>query len=254
MISSSENPGRAPRDELCSNPYVRQILTGQVKHLGDPNAAHPMDRPWATGIFKSPVNDPIWLHTEGLENDEVGDTKNHGGPEKALFAYPLSHYNHWRTTPGLEAITIGGMGENLSVDHADENSVCVGDIYQFHRAVIQVSQPRQPCWRPARRFRKKDFALQIQQTGRTGWYFRVLIEGLVKGGVEIILQERPWPQWTVAACNDVMHHDTENKEYAAALASCPPLGESWKRTLQKRLEGHKTSIAPRVWGPNESSD
>src|SRR5699024_5071041 len=160
---------------------------------------------WKSGMFKESTNDEIWLGENGLVDDEVADTKNHGGPEKAIFTYSIAHYDFWKKDLELDSIGIGAMGENLAVHFMDEKSVCIGDTYQFGDELIQVSQPRRPCWKPARRFRVMDFALRIQHTGRTGWYFRVLKEGFVQAGTELTLVERPYPQWSIAKCNEVMY-------------------------------------------------
>lgn len=231
-------------------PFVHKVFTGKVKKLGDPKAKDPMDREWETGIFKKPREEKIWLSETGLEGDEQGDKKNHGGPEKALFAYPIKHYKAWQEELEID-IDIGGMGENLAVLEMDEFSVCIGDTYKFGDAIIQVSQPRQPCWRPARRHRIKDLALRIQNTGRTGWYFRVLQEGYVISRIDIELIERPYPEWTIAACNEVMHFDKENLKRAEELAACTLLSPNWKRTLKHRLRGRERDIRRRVYGPNE---
>lgn len=151
----------------------------------------------------------------------------------------------------MQSIGIGSMGENLAVISMDEGSVCIGDTYQFGDALIQVSQPRQPCWKPARRFRMIDFALRIQDSGRTGWYFRVLKEGLVKNKVELVLLERPYPEWTISKCNEVMHVKKDDPKLAEELASCELLAENWKKTLTKRLSGENTQIDKRLYGPNK---
>ena len=232
-------------------PYVEKLFAGRVKKIGTPHAANRMEQQWESGIFKEPVHDNVWLGETGLTDDEVADTKNHGGPEKAIFAYLAAHYDFWQEKLGLQEIGMGAMGENLAVHGMDEHSVCIGDTYQLCDAVLQVSQPRQPCWKPARRFKIIDFALQIQQSGRTGWYFRVVKEGFVQGERELILLERPYPQWTIANCNEVMHVKTADLKLAEELHSCKDLAENWKRTLAKRLAGEKSSIAKRVYGPNK---
>lgn len=234
-----------------NTPYIEKLLAGKVRQVGNLNAADQMDQQWETGMFKEIVEDRIWLGKLGLIGDEVADTKHHGGPEKAIFAYPTKHYDLWKKELHLETLGIGAMGENLAVNHMDENSVCVGDSYQFGDAVIQVSQPRQPCWKPARRFRIIDFALRIQQTGRTGWYYRVLKEGFVQEKSEILLLERPYPRWTIAKCNEVMHVKKDDLKLAEELAACNFLAESWKLTLNKRLSGEKSSINKRMFGPNK---
>lgn len=235
-----------------TKPIVNKILTGKVKSMGSPDAGSRMDRPWKSGIFKSTVEGPQWIGYTGFSSDEIADKKNHGGPEKAVFAYPPKHYVYWREDLNRNDIGIGAMGENLSLENADESSVCIGDTYQFGDSILQVSQPRRPCWKPARRFRVMDLALRIQNSGRTGWYFRVLQEGYAEPGMELDLLERPYPEWTIADCNDVMYVKKRDLRLAGQLASCDLLAENWQKTLNKRLRGEQSSDAKRVYGPNKA--
>lgn len=236
---------------MMEEPFVHKVFTGGVKKLGTPDATEPMDREWETGMFKSENRDQVWLSKTGLQGDDVADKKNHGGPEKALFTYPIKHYTYWKEDLNTDEIDVGSMGENLAVLEMDEYSVCIGDTFKFGDALIQVSQPRRPCWKPARRFKVKDLALRIQHTGRTGWYFRVLQEGYIVSGIDIELIDRPYPQWSIAACNEVMYIDKDNLRLADDLASCELLAPNWQRTLKKRLRGQKSSDKKRVYGPNE---
>ncbi|MBB5175132.1 MOSC domain-containing protein [Texcoconibacillus texcoconensis] len=234
-----------------NTPFVEHLLTGKARKVGDPNATDRMDREWESGIFKDIVQGEKWLGETGLLGDEVADKKNHGGPEKAILAYPTSHYDYWKSELALGDIGIGAMGENLAVSHMDEHAVCLGDTYQFGDAIIQVAQPRQPCWKPARRFRRMDFALRIQESGRTGWYFRILKEGYVQAEQDLTLIERPYPHWTVAKCNEVMHKKKDDLQLTEELASCQLLADSWRQTLNKRLKGEYKPIENRVFGPNK---
>lgn len=224
-----------------NTPYVQNLLVGKVKQVGDPNAINPLEKAWESGMFKESTEMSVWLSESGLKGDEVADKKNHGGQEKAIFAYPVSHYDFWQNEQHIEGIHIGGMGENLAVADMDEYSVCIGDTYQFGDAVIQVSQPRKPCWKPARRHQTIDLAIRIQKTGRTGWYFRVLQEGFVKAGTELALIERPYLEWSIANCNEVMYEKKNDLELAEKLVRCHLLADSWKQTLVKRLEGRASS-------------
>lgn len=234
-------------------PYLLKLLTGKVKQMGDPDATVRIDKSWESGMFKKEVEGNCWLGETGLEHDEVADTKNHGGPEKAVFAYPASHYSFWQKKLETDEIGVGAMGENLSLQEVDEFSICIGDTFEIGDAVIQVSQPRQPCWKPARRFRQIDLALQIQNSGRTGWYFRVLKEGYVSSESSLKLMERPFPQWSIAACNEVMHFNKHDFRQADDLASCSLLAPNWQRTLHKRLRGQNSSVGKRVFGPNKEA-
>ena len=232
-----------------NEPYVHMLFSGKVKTIGTDNADNKMNRTWQTGMFKKPVLEEVFLTKTGLLGDEVSDKKNHGGPEKALFAYPIAHYTYFKEMEDL-SMEYGGMGENLAVLEMDELNVCIGDRYQYGEAIIEVSQPRQPCWKPARRYQRKDLALKIQESGKTGWYFRVLKEGLVSGESDLHLIERPHPEWSIAVCNNVMHVQKENFPLVDELVHCEALAESWKKTLRKRLLGQESSIEPRIYGPN----
>lgn len=93
--------------------FVRHLFTGKVKQLGDPNDTNPMDKPWESGMFKTETNESIWAGKTGFIGDEVADKKNHGGPEKAIFAYPIKHYDHWKKDLKQDAIDVGGMGREF---------------------------------------------------------------------------------------------------------------------------------------------
>ncbi|MBD8005458.1 MOSC domain-containing protein [Bacillus norwichensis] len=231
---------------------LERIYVGQPKTVGERGAALPMDREWKSGIFKEPVEGPTWLAKTNLDGDGQADLKHHGGPEKAVFAYPSEHYLYWRKELPDTKIFPGGMGENFSLINQLESSVSIGDIYGIGDAVIQVSQPRQPCWKPARRFKVKNLALLLQNSGRTGWYYRVLKEGSIKAGQELVLVEQPYPQWTIEKCNRIMHVEKDNVEEARLLSQCEALSLNWRTTLAKRIEkGEAPDVRRRVIGPNE---
>jgi MOSC domain-containing protein YiiM len=114
-----------------------------------------------------------------------------GGVEKAVLAYAAEHYPSWRSPLNLPDLSYGAFGENFTVANQTEPSICIGDIYDIGEAQVQASQPRQPCWKLSRRWRIRNLALQVQTTGQTGWYFRVLKEGIVAPGMELVLRDRP---------------------------------------------------------------
>ncbi len=231
---------------------VKQILVGMPKTVGVKNAANPLDREWTSGIFKEAVTGTVWLSHTNLIGDGQADLKNHGGPEKAVFVYPSEHYSYWHKEHHLGDLKIGSNGENFATEGVTEETMAIGDTFQIGEAVVQVSQPRQPCWKPARRYKIKELALLIQRSGRTGWYFRVLKEGFVEKDQRLQLIDRPCPEWTIARCNEIMHVDKQNIEAAQRLAQCEWLASNWKATLTKRVEkGESPNIHKRVIGPNE---
>lgn len=114
-----------------------------------------------------------------------------------------------------------------------------------------MSQPRQPCSKPARRFQVTDLALRLQNSGRTGWYLRVLEEGYVEKSQSLTLLERSYPQWTIARCNEIIHIKKNDLKAAAELASCKLLAENWKKTLHTRVDkGENQDINKKVYDPN----
>lgn len=233
---------------------VRTIYTGRPKWTGNADASEPMAQEWYTSIFKEPSEGPLYLGEINLEGDEQADLRHHGGPDKAVFVYPSEHYSYWQDKLSCEDISAGGMGENFSTFGICEEDTAIGDIFQIGGAIVQVSQPRQPCWKPARRFGVKELAVLQQNAGRTGWYFRVLQEGIVEAGMSLQLVERKAPEWTIAKCNEVMHMQRGRFELAAKLAAVEELADSWKKTLHTRAELRQAEdIERRVYGPNAGS-
>ena len=211
------------------NAIVSSILVGLPQVIGT-------DKPWTSGFLKQTVSGPLWLGSINLAGDGQADLVHHGGEHKAVCVYPAAHYPYWREALGIPNLAFGDFGENFTVDELTEDNTCIGDVWTIGEAAVQVSQPRQPCWKLARRWNIKDLALQVQQTGRTGWYFRVLVEGIVQQGMALKLVDRPNSQWTIAAANRLMHHDQENTVDAARLADVAALSPSWKTTLNNRIQ------------------
>ena len=205
---------------------VESVQIGQVQDLGD----------WITATYKYPVAGPVFVHALGLTGDASADRKNHGGVDKAVLAAAASQVPLWRQETGKPDWAAGALGENLSLAGLDESTVCVGDTWQVGETLtLQISQPRQPCWKQAKRWEIKDLVVRILETGRTGWYFRVLAEGPVAPGDALGLLARPHPEWTVARANQVMHFDKTNGALAQAPAALPELSASWKHELGRRF-------------------
>jgi len=156
--------------------------------------------PWVSGFAKQPVHGPVAVQRDHLAGDGQADRTVHGGSEKAVFGYSGDHYPAWSTELGV-ALADGAFGENLTLTGIDEDRVAIGDVFQLGTAIIQVSQPRQPCWKLARRHRLPSLPAQAIANGRLGWYFRVLTEGHVAAGETLTLKDRPHPSWTIARIN-----------------------------------------------------
>jgi MOSC domain-containing protein YiiM len=187
---------------------------------------------WTSAIFKEPVEGPVWLSSTGLAGDGVADREDHGGPEMAVMAYAADHYAAWRSELAQPFLKFGAFGENVSISRVDEESVCVGDIYAVGDARLQVSKPRLPCWKLARRLGVKDIVARVHEKAWGGWYLRVLREGHVERGNFAVLEERPCPQWTVSRAYRVFRNRREDRQAAAELAACSLLSAGWREKLR----------------------
>ena len=209
---------------------VDQILTGSVAPLGP--------RGVASGIGKQATAGRLFLGREGLAGDAQGDRKHHGGPDKALHHYAFEHYAYWRGTIGERPVLQkpGAFGENLTTRGMTEDDTAIGDVFRLGQAVIQVSQGRQPCWKLNARFAVADMSAQVQKTGFTGWYYRVIEEGFVAAGDELRLEDRLSPDWTIRKTWRVLYVETMNLDDLAAMAALAHLPEGWRGHARRRLE------------------
>ena len=220
-----------------SDPILRSIQVGLPAEHGTEGAEDPMDSAWTTGFCKGPVVGPVLLGPTNLEGDGQADLVNHGGPDKAVCVYSADHYDDWRRELGLPEMPFGAFGENFTVGGLAEADVCIGDVYRVGEATVQVSQPRQPCWKLARRWRLNDLPARVVKSGRTGWYFRVLEGGVVGPDLPLSPVDRPFPDWTVERANRVMYRGKGDFASMRELASLPALSESWRETLSHRTRG-----------------
>jgi MOSC domain-containing protein YiiM len=186
-----------------------------------------------TAAHKRPVQSVI-LTASGCEGDEQADRRHHGGPEKAVCVYPAEHYQFWQETWGV-VWEFGAFGENLTLAGVREKDVCIGDVLRVGDATVQVSQPRQPCSKLAARHNRPDLIEAIRENGNSGYYLRVLEEGLVRIGDACDFVSRDPAALTVRFANRVMHRQLKDRESLDRLLAVPALSESWRDTLSKRL-------------------
>jgi MOSC domain-containing protein YiiM len=194
--------------------------------------------PWTSGIFKSPVDGRVPLSAENLAGDGQADLTVHGGADKAVCVYSADHFPLWRRELGVEECGPGWFGENFSVEGQIETNVAVGDTFRIGTALVQISQPRAPCWKLGRRWNRLDMPKLVLASGRTGWYLRVLREGEVEPGDTLTLVERPYPRWTIDAVNAAAYSRGGASDIAALreLATCPALAEAWRGGFRNRVE------------------
>jgi MOSC domain-containing protein YiiM len=221
----------------AASPVKMHIVSIQVGSARDyrSSEAGGVERPWRSAILKSPVMGAVAVGPLGVQGDTQVDRRHHGGPHRALLAYSAESYARWRTEGGLPDFPCGAFGENLMLAGVDEDSVCIGDIYRMGDVRVEVSQPRQPCVSLARRWQMPDLPERVRQTGRSGWYMRVLQPGLLEAGQPFEREANPHPEWSVTRAAQVMRARLERPAEAAALASLPALSPGWRATLLRAV-------------------
>jgi len=192
-----------------------------------------------SGIDKAPCSTRVYVNTSGLSGDEQGDRRHHGGVEKAIHHYAFEHYAAWKK--GLPQSRQhfdrpGTFGENFSTVGMTEASVCIGDVYLVGSALLEVSQARQPCWKLNVRTGVPGMAARVQETGRTGWYYRVLRTGWVQCGDTLSLLNRPNPDWPLRKLLHCLYVDRLNRAALSEIVALTTLAPSWRRLAQARLE------------------
>lgn len=175
----------------------------------------------------------------GLSGDEQADARHHGGPDKAVHHYPHEHYAAWRAEFPEHAahFVAGGFGENISTDGLTEDQACLGDIYRLGSATLQIAQGRKPCWKLNTQFGIDAMARRVHESGRTGWYYRVLEAGDAGPGDALVLLDRPLPAWTVRRLFGVLQcREPADLADLAFLAGSHVLAAGWCELAAKRLD------------------
>ncbi len=221
-----------------------RLFSGTPRYIGDEGQF--------SAIWKQPVEGAVRITREGLARDAQADRRVHGGPEKAVHHYAADNYARLAARfPGIAGdLVVGSIGENVSTSGIDETTVCIGDIYRLGTALVQVSQPRRPCWKIDARYGLAGITAFINESGLTGWYYRVLEEGTAAAGDAFALEERLpgaisldflWTSW---------HRHRPDAERLRAIAQAPGLTPAWVKKIDDRLAW----LAANPLGPAASND
>ncbi|MCF8720537.1 MOSC domain-containing protein [Nitrospina gracilis] len=200
-------------------------------------------KPFRSGIFKDPVEGPVFLDYMGLEGDGSADLVHHRGLDKAICLLSHEHLIYWRKEIGQD-VPPGFFGENFTIEGLPETKIHIGDVFRIGEAEVQCSQPRQPCHNISKRFDDKTMADRVIDTGYTGYYLRVLKQGWVQAGDHLAPLHEDAERLTVDECNRVMFYDRNNLEAMRRVLAHPLLSESWKKSLMPVLARLETRAAP----------
>lgn len=189
-------------------------------------------RPAVSAIWKSPVMGRVAARGVNLEGDDQADRESHGGPDKAVYAYAIEDTRWWEEVIG-RSLEYGEFGENLTTERIHVTNALVGERWEIGSTVLEVSEPRVPCWRLAVRMEDNGFPRQFTKAGRPGTYLRIAVEGTLGSGDEIRVVERPDHDLTIG---DVFRIFTRDREEAERLLTVPQLSSSWGRWAERWLE------------------
>lgn len=194
----------------------------------------------SSAIHKTLVRGKQSLTWTGFALDSQADLAVHGGLDKAVHHYAADHYDAWISEDQMPAGTVpAAFGENISTLGLTEENVCIGDVFKLGTARVQISQGRQPCWKLNRHTQNDMMAFLFQQTGRTGWYYRVLEQGEVAEGDDIQLIDRPNEAWSVKTVTQARLTRRVSVEDAVTLSQIPELAEGWRSAFAKFAVGKR---------------
>lgn len=210
-------------------PRIVSVNVGEIESL--PHGLTTVD----TAIRKTPVDSPVEVTPTGLRGDHQADRRHHGGPDKALLLFSREQYPTLEHHIGRE-VAIPSFGENLTITGMTESEVCLGDVIRIGTTTLEVTQPRNPCYKQAVLHGVKDLVLVVERTGCTGWYVRVLEPGTLTAGDDLVLLDRPHPDASIALVNRVLHRLDDqafDTERIGRLLIIPSLGGSLRDRLER---------------------
>jgi len=221
--------------------YSLQVYAGKIR---DYSGSKP------SAIAKVQQEGGILLTPLGLTGDEQAEKVVHGGPDRALCHYPREHYRHWAQyfPEQADCFNAPAFGENISTEGLTEQNVYMGDIFRWGDALIQVTQPRSPCYKLNFHFGIPDMSERMQSSGYCGWLYRVIAEGMVSSDSSFELVSRVSDITVAEAIAIAWAMPFDDSQYHRLL-SAPGLSVSWARTMQKRrISGKIEDSSRRLWG------
>ncbi len=212
-------------------------------NVGQPREIALGDRIVLTSIFKTPVRGRIAVRHHNLQGDRQADLRVHGGPYKAVYAYPSEHYPYWAKELPQTDLAWGAFGENLTTAGLTEEAAHIGDRFRAGSALLQVTQPRMPCFKLNLRFKRSDMVKRFWRSGFSGIYFSIAEEGELETGDELQLVHREAESIPVADVVRLYKGETQDEELFRKMLQSPLRG-SWKQEIQERWAERSLQLFP----------
>ena len=205
-------------------------------NVGRPQIVLRDGEPVSTAIFKAPVKGRVKLQTLNLEGDRQADLSVHGGPSKAVYVYPVEHYDYWRAELPEMDLPWAMFGENFTTKGLNESEINIGDKFQIGSAIVMVTEPRMPCYKLGIRFGRSDIIKRFLASERTGFYLSVLQEGEVGAADQIKIIEQAKDSVRVSDITRLYGRDKNNRELLRRATQVTALPESWRDYFQQRID------------------
>ena len=213
------------------------------------NVGMPKDVPWHgktvhTGVWKTPVEGPVMVRRLNIDGDGQGDLAGHGGEQRAVMVYQTESYEYWQDYLGRDDLQPGEFGENFTVSGLSDRDVCIGDRYRIGEAEFEVTQPRVTCFRVGMRLGVPEMPNLLVSQHRPGFYFRVITEGLVRAGEDIVLTRRGRHELTVADVDALLYLPDRDMDLLRKIVEVPALSPGWQQSFRDMLVEHEKAGAP----------
>jgi MOSC domain-containing protein YiiM len=205
-------------------------------NVGLPRVVEWNGEPVTTGIFKEPVQGPVLLRALNLDGDRQADLSVHGGVSKAVYSYPVEHYEFWKKELPEMKLPYGMFGENFTTEGLSEDAVNVGDRFRIGQAELMATEPRLPCYKLGIKFGRSDIIRKFLQSHRTGFYFAVLKEGKVKAGDELELISRDANNITVSDITRLYAFEKDDLATLRRAVKLEALSESWREYFEHQIQ------------------
>jgi len=215
---------------------IKDIFCGQKQDIDDGN------KQYQSSYKKVDLKKQSYFITElGFKDDTQSDKAHHGGVDKAVCVYPLKSYEFFKQKYDFD-LSICSFGENFSIEDFDDSDICLGDVFKCGEVLLEVSQPRQPCWKISSIVGIKSLTALVVKEFKTGFYFRVIQNGFMKKGDSLILEQRKYPKLTIEFINKCAFNAKENQENIKEILESKSLAIAYRTSLLKRYKDKENGL------------